>query len=79
MTVVTITTHVPAPRATPRGAIAVGLIINFVKDALAARQARQARHALAKDAAALRQYALSFRDSDPSLVADLMAAADRAH
>jgi hypothetical protein len=76
MTVVTITTHVPAPRATPRGAIAVGLIINFVKDVQAARQAR---HALAKDAAALRRYALSFRNSDPSLVADLMAAADRAH
>lgn len=75
----TITTHVPAPSATPRGAIAVGLFITFVNDVLAARQARKARRALAEDAASLRRYALSFRNSDPSLVADLLAAADRAH
>ena len=75
----TIITLVPAPAATPRGAIAVGLIATFVLDVLAWNRARLERRAKARDAMDLRAYANSIRNSEPSLAADLLAAADRAN
>ncbi len=69
---------VPRPTPTPRGAVAVGLIANFVVDTLAWNKARVERRARVRDAMALRAYANSFRSSEPSLASELMAAADRA-
>ncbi len=74
-----ITTMVPAQGVqTPRGAILVGLVANFMLDLLAARRARQARRRLEQDASALRVWANEVHRSNPSMAADLYAAADRA-
>jgi hypothetical protein len=74
-----ITTMVPAKGIeTPRGAILVGLVANFVLDLLAARRARQERRRIERDVSALRVWANEVHRSNPSMAADLYAAADRA-
>jgi hypothetical protein len=75
----TLTTIHLAPVATPRGAVwaaeaAFGLSRWFSQ--LRARWAARQADRLG-EAEALRVYALQFRDSDPGLAADLLAAADR--
>lgn len=78
MSTAVITTLVPAPTATPRGAIAVGLIANFVLDLMVWNRARIQRKRLQREIMNLRIYANAIRHSEPSLSSDLFAAADRA-
>ncbi len=78
MTAVHITTLVPEPTIKPRGAAIAGLVFNLVFGALAWNRARTLRQRRQRDAISLRSYANSIRHSEPSLAADLLAAADRA-
>lgn len=78
MSAARITVNVPAQQvATPRGAIAVGIVATFIVDLLAARKVRQERRRYERDLADLREMARDMRQSSPSLAADLLAAADR--
>jgi hypothetical protein len=71
---------VPAQRVEqPRVVLAVNALIEVAKSFVAWNQARAERGTLARDAMALRAYANQIRSSEPSLAADLFAAADRAN
>jgi hypothetical protein len=63
----------PAPVAVPRGALWVG----WMADLVVAWRARQRLERRAQDAASLRRWAQRLQVSEPSLAADLRAAADR--
>ncbi len=81
MSIATTTTFmVPAQRvAQPRIVLAVNALVEVTKSFAAWNQARAARRTLAQDAMDLRAYASRIRSSEPSLAADLFAAADRAN
>jgi hypothetical protein len=75
----TLTTVHLAPVAMPRGAAwAAEAVLRLVRS-LTELRARWATRPVDRfgDAEALRLYALRFRESDPGLAADLLAAADR--
>jgi hypothetical protein len=63
----------PAPVAVPRGAVWVG----WMADLVVAWRVRQELDRRARDAASLRRWAQRLQMSEPSLAADLRAAADR--
>lgn len=70
----------PAPVAVPRGALWVGWLADLAVALRARRRAAAAQSDTlerARDAAALRRWASRFQDTEPSLAADLRAAADR--
>jgi len=75
----TLTTVHLTPVAMPRGAIwaaqAALRLVGWFTDLRARWAARPVERF--GDAEALRAYAMRFRDSDPGLAADLLAAADR--
>lgn len=80
MTTATLSLVRPAPVAVPRGAVLVGWLADL---GVALRRRHQHAQALrdrelrASDAAALRRWAQRLQDREPSLAADLRAAADR--
>jgi hypothetical protein len=73
MTTATLSIARPATVAVPRGALWVG----WLADLAIAWRARQQLERRAHDAAALRRWAQRLQMSEPSLAADLRAAADR--
>ena len=76
-----ITLHVPAPVATPRAApVAAALFTAAIAVVARAWQSQadlRRRLRQGQEAAALRRYATQLSRHDPSMAADLFAAADR--
>jgi hypothetical protein len=68
---------VPEAREAPRAVAAVEAAIDLVIGLKAWFKSQSERRSIAHDAMALRSYAMDLRASQPSLAADLMAAADR--
>lgn len=77
MTATTITVHVPEERGVPRAMAFIELALTFSIGLKRYISKKLSERALKRDAMALRAYADSIRHSDPSLAADLFAAADR--
>ncbi len=77
----TITLHVPAPVAAPRGAALFGAVYGTVVSGFVAwRQTqlqRRAQASRAAEAAEVRAYAWQLMNEDPRFAADLLAAVDR--
>lgn len=65
---------VPAPTPTPRGALWFGRLLTRL---LGEREPEPAIDPREREAAAVREMALSLQSTDPHFAADLLAAADR--
>jgi len=79
MTTITVYTPVKvrAPRAADWAAMAFTRLLSWFETSSAQRQERREKADRSAEAAAVRQYAVSFASHDPRFAADLMAAADR--
>jgi hypothetical protein len=73
----TATYFVTPARATPRGAILVGKIHDFIMKMVIRHRAARAEATRELEAEYVRRYARDIEASDPGFAADLYAAADR--
>ena len=72
-----LTVVVPPRTLTPRGAVWIGELIDTFKAYRAAARAASLAKEAELEAAALRRYADSLRETNPGMAADLYAAVDR--
>jgi hypothetical protein len=77
MTTTTLSSVVSSLPRAPQGAQLMALLYDAIERAVRRIEARRAARLRAAEADAVRRYARSVQESDPSFAADLYAAADR--